>query len=160
MRNVDVNRARQEGGSEERAFAGPSAEADGVLELVYDKQCPVCDFYCRRVRVEQGAGRLALVDARDDSAAMRAITTAGLDIDQGMVLKTGDKLYYGSDAICELARLSSRRGWFNRVNRALFSSAARSRLLYPALRSLRNLLLKALRKTKVNNLGLDGNERF
>ena len=35
----------------------------------------------------------------------------------------------------------------------IFRSEWRSRLLYPLLRSCRNLLLKCLGKTKVNNLG-------
>ena len=36
----------------------------------------------------------------------------------------------------------------------------RSRILYPALRSARNGLLKILRRTRINNLGRPGNERF
>lgn len=157
-----MNRAQREDTFETSPTPGRPGQSDAArdIQLVYDKQCPVCDFYCRRVRVTDAAGRLELVDARHDSAAMRAITAARLDIDQGMVLKIGTRLYYGSDAIHELARLSRRSGWFNRLNYALFRSAARSRLLYPVLRGLRNLLLKAPRKTKVNNLGVSGNDRF
>jgi hypothetical protein len=33
-------------------------------------------------------------------------------------------------------------------------------MLYPALRSARNLLLKILRRTRINKLGRPGNERF
>ena len=101
-----------------------------------------------------------LVDARDGGPVVEEITAAGLDIDQGMVLKTGDTLYYGADAIHALSLLSTRSGVFNRLTYWLFRSRRLSRILYPVLRSGRNLLLKMLRKTKINNLERPGNERF
>jgi len=128
--------------------------------LVYDRECPVCDAYCRLVRIRESAGTLRLVNAREASAIMREITSRGLDIDQGMVLKVEDALHYGSDAIHALSLLSSRSGVFNRLTYRLFRSSARARLLYPIFRTLRNLLLKLLRKTKVNNLGTPGSDRF
>lgn len=130
------------------------------IMLVYDKQCPFCDHYCRLARLRESVGSLTLVDAREDSAIMDEITEAGLDIDQGMVLKMNGRLYYGDDAIHMLALLSSRSGAFNRINYWLFRSPARARVLYPMLRACRNLLLKLLGKTKVNNLALRDNERF
>lgn len=128
--------------------------------LVYDKQCPFCDHYCRMVRIRQAVGHLELVDAREPSAVMDEITRAGLDIDQGMVLKMGGRLYYGADAIHALSLLGSRSGLFNRFNAWVFSSPRRAQRLYPLLRACRNVLLKCLGKTKVNNLSLPGNERF
>jgi len=128
--------------------------------LVYDKECPVCDVYCRMVRLRGSSGTLRLVNARDASAVMDEITAQGLDIDQGMVLKVGKVLHYGSDAIRELSLMSSPSGAFNRLNTWMFRSKRLSRILYPAFRYLRNLLLKVLRKTKVNNLKLKDNEKF
>lgn len=133
---------------------------DQEILLVYDKECPVCDGYCRQVRVRAEAGDLKLVDARRDSPVMEQITSQGWDIDQGMVLKIGSRLYYGSDAIQALAQIGSRAGFFNRLNYVLFNSNRTSRFLYPVLRSCRNLLLKILRKTRINNLGQSGNEYF
>ena len=135
------------------------ADREEIL-LVYDKQCPVCDSYCRLVRVEEAAGDLKLIDARESSDALDEITDLDLDIDQGMVLKKGREIHYGADAIHELALISRRSGFFNRLNYLVFSSKRVSRFLYPALRYCRNLLLKILGKTKINNLGRDNNERF
>ena len=59
-----------------------------------------------------------------------------------------------------LARTTSASGMFGHINRWLFGSQRRSRILYPLLRSARKLLLKALRKTKINNLQLKDNQRF
>ena len=91
---------------------------------------------------------------------MKSITAQGLDVDQGMVLKLDNQFYYGSDAIHMLALISSRSGFFNRFNFWLFKSKTRSHLLYPVLRFFRNLLLKILNKTKINNLGVTGHDKF
>ncbi|MFP3874857.1 MAG: DCC1-like thiol-disulfide oxidoreductase family protein [Thiohalophilus sp.] len=130
------------------------------IVLVYDQQCPLCHAYCQLVRIRESVGDLTIVDARQNSEVLREITDKRLDIDQGMVLKMGDRLYYGSDAIHVLALISSRSGFFNRFNYWLFKSRRISAWLYPVFRFIRNLLLKALGKTKINNLGIPGNEKF
>lgn len=128
--------------------------------IVYDKQCPVCDYYCNMVRIKESVGRLVLIDARDGGSIMDEITAKGFDIDQGMVVKVGSELYYGSDAIHVLALMGTNKGFFNRLAYWSFRSRVVSRALYPILRSCRNLLLKILGKTKINNLMVSGNDRF
>ncbi len=132
----------------------------GRLLLVYDKQCPICDAYCRLVKIDDSFGSLRTVDAREESDVLQEISRHGMDIDQGMVLKADDQLHYGADAIHALAQISSRDGVFNRINFWLFRSRTGSRLIYPVLRFFRNLLLKILGRKKINNLKLDDNEFF
>jgi predicted DCC family thiol-disulfide oxidoreductase YuxK len=136
------------------------AKTGHKLYLIYDRQCPACDFYAQLVRVRKSLGELELVDARTDHRFLPAITARGWDIDEGMVLKVDDELYYADDAIRVLALLSSRRGWFNRLNYRLFASPRRARVLYPLLRACRNLLLKLLGRTRINNLERPDRERF
>jgi len=119
--------------------------------LVYDKDCPACDNYCQVVRIRESIGELKIINARENSEVLEEITQLGLDIDQGMVLKMGGVIYYGADAIHALALISSRSGVFNKLNYWLFKSRRVSTVLYPVLRFLRNLLLKVLGKTKINN---------
>ena len=145
--------------SPDASATGSAAEAREIL-LVYDKECPLCDAYCRMVRVRESVGALRLVNARDAGGVMDEITRQGMDIDQGMVLKVDDVLYYGADAICTLSLMSGSWGAFNWMNHWIFRSKTRARMLYPLLRNCRNLLLKVLHKTKINNLGLQGNQRF
>lgn len=128
--------------------------------MIYDKECPACNAYCQIVRIRETVGDLKIIDAREQSEVLNEITARGLDIDQGMVLKMGDQLYYGSDAIHALALISSRSGFFNRFNFWIFRSKTLSSWLYPALRFFRNILLKMLRKTKINNLNVPNNDRF
>ena len=135
-------------------------EMQDEILLVYDTQCPACDTYCRLVRVDGSVGELKLVAARESSGIMNEITDANLDIDQGMVVKHKGVLHYGSDAIHALSLMSRQRGIFNRMNHYIFRSKTRTHFLYPILRHGRNLLLKSLRKTKINNLDIIDNDRF
>jgi hypothetical protein len=66
-----------------------------------------------------------------------------------MVLLMGGRRYHGADCINMLAMLSTPVGAFNRVNAALFRSRTASRVLYPVLRSGRNLVLRLLGRTKI-----------
>ena len=133
---------------------------ENTIFLVYDKECPACDFYCNTVRIRESVGNLILIDAREASSQLGQITDAGLDIDQGMVLIVGDQMYYGADAIHALAIMGTRSGFVNRLSYWCFKSKPVSRVLYPILRAGRNLLLKFLGRTKVNNLGIENNARF
>ncbi len=130
------------------------------VEVVYDMQCPVCDFYCKRIDVADSAGRIVRIDARPDSEIMRKITGLGLDIDEGMVVRQGDQLYYGSDAIHQLALLSSGKGFVNFLARTTFRSRTLAYFLYPLFKFFRNMLLKLLGRTRINNLQAPGHDRF
>lgn len=128
--------------------------------LVYDRQCPACEWYSTLTRIREDVGTLRLVDARDGGEVMRRITDAGLDIDEGMVLIVGDSLYYGAEAIHRLALMSTRSGVFNRLSAFSFATERRARWLYPVLKACRNLLLKLLGRRRINNLGLPNRDRF
>ncbi|MBB3048495.1 putative DCC family thiol-disulfide oxidoreductase YuxK [Litorivivens lipolytica] len=128
--------------------------------LVYDGECPVCHAYCQLVNIRESMGSLRLINARESSRVTEEITALGLDIDQGMVLKVGGEFYYGADALHALALMGSRSGAFNRLNYWMFKSKAVSTFLYPVLRFFRNLLLKTLGKSKINNIKAEGNTKF
>lgn len=134
--------------------------AEKEFLLVYDKQCPVCDQYVRLVRIRESVGELILLNARDPGPIVEEITSTGFDIDQGMVLKVDGQFYYGVDAMHVLALLGTRSGVFNCLNYWVFSSKRLSKILYPVLRAGRNLLLKLLGVTKINNLHIDKSDKF
>ena len=45
--------------------------------LVYDKQCPLCDNYCRMVRLRESVGELRLIDAREGGRSHRSKVWGG-----------------------------------------------------------------------------------
>jgi len=124
-----------------------------TIDIVYDDRCPVCRTYCTRLVAKEGGPALNLIDARRGGALMDEITARGLNIDEGMVVKIGDELHYGSDAIFELARLARGRGAVGLMNRFIFRSRRLARLLYPPCKEVRNLVLRGLGITRINNLG-------
>ncbi len=120
--------------------------------LVYDGDCPVCRNYTQYLSIRKAAGSFELLNARDNPPIIQEINAAQLDMDEGFVLKIGDRFYHGADAIHTLALLSTPTGIFNRLNFLIFRSKFLSRTLYPILKSGRALLLLMLRKQKLNNL--------
>ena len=124
-----------------------------TLWLVYDGECPLCSAWCKRARVREAVGELVLVDAREPGALMDEITALGLDIDQGMVLKFRDVIYYGPDAIRMVSLLSTPAGWFNRLNAWFFGGERRAGFWYPVGKAFRNLTLKLLGVRYIDNLG-------
>ena len=80
------------------------------------------------------------------------IRQAGLDLDDGMVVKTGGRLYHGGDCLHVLAMLSTRAGLFNRLIGAIFRSPRLSRALYPSLRAGRNAALRLLGRKPIRDM--------
>ena len=124
------------------------------IELLYDGECPVCSFYSHRVGIVDG--ELECVDARERNPFRDHLTELGFDLDEGMVLRVGEEIYHGSDALNRLALMSSRKGLFNRCMWLLFRSPRMARLLYPLLARSRGLLLRLLGRSRIDNLGSAG----
>lgn len=124
-----------------------------AITLVYDGDCPVCRNYTQHLSIKQAAGTFELLNARDNPPIVQEINALNLDMDDGFVLKIGDRFYHGADAIHTLALLSTGTGVFNRMNFLVFRSKTLSRFLYPILKTGRAMLLAMLGTSKLNNLG-------
>lgn len=138
----------------ERQDAG-THDPRGDAWLVYDGDCPFCSRYVRYLRLRQAAGPVRLVNAREGGPLVDELLRAGLDLDEGMVLKLGGRYYHGADCIHALALLSSGSGLFNRINAKVFRSPQLSRVLYPVLRAGRNMTLRFLGRAKMNATGCE-----
>ena len=112
-----------------------------AVTVYYDGACPFCSRYVRLLRLRRTAGKVDLVDLRDDAGVRRDLQDAGFDPDQGMIVETEGRRLGGADAVNALALLSTPSGLFNRTNRLLLSSPALAALIYPILRSGRWLAL-------------------
>jgi len=117
--------------------------------LLYDGECPFCSRYVRHVRLRDAIGPITLANAREHAALVAEVERLGFDVDAGMVLKLDGNYYHGADCIHALALLTTPSGWFNRVNSLVFRSATASKLLYPVLRTGRNLTLRLLGRTRL-----------
>lgn len=110
------------------------------IEIFYDGECPVCRSLVMMIRLRQAVGPVAVIDARSDDPRLAPIHAAGLDLNQGMVVRHGDRLWHGAEAMQLLAMLSARPGPL----RWMMASPRRARAVYPWLSAGRGLLLRLL----------------
>ena len=109
--------------------------------MVYDGDCPLCNAYVTRMRLQKAAGQLHLVDARQEPELVKQLQHQGYRLDDGLLLSIGDQHFHGAEGMKVLALMSSRSGWFNRLNYRLFGSRRVANTLYPALVAGRRALL-------------------
>ena len=117
--------------------------------LLYDGECPFCSRYVRHVRLREAIGPIMLANAREHAALLEEVRRLGFDVDTGMVLKLDGNYYHGADCIHALALLTTPSGWFNRLNSLVFKSSTAARVLYPVLRTGRNLTLRLLGRARL-----------
>ena len=127
----------------------PASTTDGAV-IVYDGQCPFCSTYVRYTRLRNAVGPVKLVDARSGGPVVEEAIRAGLDLDEGMVLKYGGRLYHGADCLNMLSLLSSRSGVFNKLMAFAFARPGVAQMAYPALRAGRNTTLKLLGRGQIH----------
>ena len=67
--------------------------------LIYDGECPVCASYVAFAEVRRKVPGLRLVSAREDDPAVREAWKRGINLNDEMALRIGDKWYGGAEAI-------------------------------------------------------------
>jgi hypothetical protein len=122
--------------------------------IVYDGACPFCAAYTRMVRLREAAGDVRLVDAREGGPIVAEVLARGIDLDEGMAMKVGDRFFHGGEVMNRIAMMSGHSGALNRFHAWVFRDARRARLLYPSLRAGRNLALRLLGHRKLADDGL------
>lgn len=91
------------------------------------------------------------IDARHDSPIRRKATSAGLDLDYGIVVACGETLLYGADAVRFLARKPRKSAVLTLLSLP-FRLKILAHILYPPLVCLRWILLFVSRRGFINNL--------
>ncbi len=117
--------------------------------ILYDGKCPFCSRYVRYLRLEQAAGDIRLVDARTGGPEVEEARRRRLTLDEGMILILGEAYYHGDEAMHRIVLMSSRTDWFNRLNYLLFKSPRLSKVVYPVLKTIRNVTLRLLGRPKM-----------
>ena len=124
------------------------------IYFVYDGECPICQMGARMYKLRQAVGTLHTVDARTekDHPVMQEINAAGLNLDEGMVIKYEDTLYQGRDALVLMAELGADTGSLNRLNNLLFKCKTLATISYPLMKTARRIALCCKGKGLIRNL--------
>ena len=132
------------------AFQFDTDESFNGATVLYDGECPFCSAYVRMVPLRTAVGGVHLVDARvSDDPIVDKVTSRGFDLNEGMALLIGERIYHGSDCIHVLALLTSGGSILNRLSARLFRSRSIARYVYPALRAGRHLALRLLGRARI-----------
>jgi predicted DCC family thiol-disulfide oxidoreductase YuxK len=118
--------------------------------IYYDGDCPVCNRYAAYTKLKSEFD-LELVNLRDNQSALIDLTNQGYDLDEGMLVEIEDVKYYGSDAVYVLSILGSDESHVVlKIAQKVLKNKTASSYLYPILKFGRMVLLKLLRRNKLN----------
>lgn len=91
----------------------------------------MCSAFARLADAAE-AGQLKKVAAREVGSLRNEATTAGVQLDYGIVVEHRGKLYYGPDALIYLARRRG-RGFMSTLFYLTFRSRWSANIVYPVL---------------------------
>lgn len=122
----------------------------GKTLMIYDGDCPFCTRFVAWQSLRASVGPVDMLNARDGGEYISVLWDAGYDFNEGMVLIWNDQIFHGDDCVHRLALLSSRSGVFNKLNSVIFKSPRISALLYPVLRTGRNITLQVIGRKRLS----------
>ena len=125
------------------------------ISIVYDGECPFCHRFVT-MRGLQKQARVTVINARvtahsqpEQAALVQQLKQDGYDLNQGMVTMINQQRFYGADALHAIALLTEGSGLLNAFTHHLFKYKALTVLLYPLLKTGRNISLKLLGKPQI-----------
>lgn len=117
--------------------------------LLFDGDCPFCAAFVKMQRLRAAGVNLKLIDAREQPELVASFFQKGLDINDGMIMRVGDTIYFGGDVLHMVALMTGPAGPLNRVLAKAFANRSVARFVYPALRAGRNASIAVLGRKKI-----------
>ena len=121
-----------------------------TLYLIYDEECVLCRYSANAMRLRKSVTSFELINARDDHHLITIAKKRNLNLNEGIIVFYQNQIWTGSDALHHLALLMTPFNSFNRISSFLFKRKWVSRLSYPLLKSLRQLLLWIRNKKRIH----------
>jgi len=120
-------------------------------KLIFDGQCPFCQAYVASLEGRNKNSKTGLnkVDARCAPELIEQLADKNIDINVGIVLIKGAEFFQGAEALTILARGHAAKGRINGLLHYLLHYRLLSILIYPVLRTLRNLYLRLSGRTAI-----------
>ena|SRR5579871_4011547 len=112
--------------------------------VIYDGECPFCRNYVSLMNLRSAVGDVELLDARENPDVVQSLTTDGFDINEGMAVVHGARLYFGEDAVVLLSSVTGTNAIVGKLIAGLLGNKRRASILYPILKAGRRLTLAIL----------------
>jgi predicted DCC family thiol-disulfide oxidoreductase YuxK len=112
--------------------------------IVYDGDCPFCRNYVSLMNLRAATGSVQLIDARVDPSVVSGFSERGFDLNEGMAVIHGGKIYFGEDAVVFISALTETKTALGKLIAAILKNKARADLIYPIMKFGRRVTLKAL----------------
>ena len=113
----------------------------GKVLIIYDGDCTFCNAYTQRLTLQQSVGEVELLSARSEDVRLQHYVACGYNLDEGMLVVTQNVIYAGAAAVHWLSLHTSRAGFFEAIQRFVFSRRWLANLLYPLLKLGRRVWL-------------------
>ncbi len=114
-------------------------QAENVVLM--DGDCIYCSRFSDLIAARNNLGSLQILNLRDRPDLVEAMRADGLEPNQGMVFKRGDRFHFGPRAVSELARATEGDGVLRWTLRQALRNPAVAGVLYPAMRAGRAITL-------------------
>ena len=124
---------------------------NNIIYLIYDGECPICNYAAKIIKLRQAVGKLEIINARNKHPLVDEVNNHNYDLNNGILVKYQGSLYYGNDAMHLLALLGSPVDLFNKINTILFKFKILVTICYPIFKFIRSCLLKILDVKKIKN---------
>ncbi len=119
--------------------------------LLYDKDCPFCRNYMKYQEMKENFSDIKILNARDNMELVKELKMLNYNIDDGMILKIDDKIYFGDEVINFLAKNGKNKNFVSSLTNILFKSYLISKILYPIFKYFRFLYFKIFLKKFIND---------
>lgn len=116
----------------------------------------MCSSVAHGLRIKGEFGSIHLLDARtsgDDPLFIEA-TRRGIDLDEGVLIAAGGRLFHGRHAFKFMARFGDASNLLTAMVRGVMWSDWVSGVIYPWMRQIRGMLLKRRGVARIDNLDL------
>lgn len=119
------------------------------LTLLYDGECPICRQYSLYLELKKKYD-IRIVNARSVPELIKQLYDKGFDINRGMILIDGDKIYHGHEVLIQMRLLTKQEGFFDKLNSYFLSFPLFVKFIYPFIKAFRKVLLFFLGVKNIN----------
>jgi hypothetical protein len=96
------------------------------------------------MKLREAVGKINLVDARKGGVAVDMLSARGFDLNEGMAVLFGGKVYHGNDALVFISSMTHSLPLASKLLALLLRNKTRAMIIYPIMKLGRRVTLRLL----------------